>query len=91
MKFFTPLSPIGNNMKGLDVVFFCKDCDKIVDVIPVGRKFVYKCAICKTKNVAFGTDKAIRNYYRIPEEKVEEGAVGAVKIGESVEKSEEIN
>lgn len=61
-------------MKGLDVVFFCKDCDKIVDVIPVGRKFVYKCAICKTKNVAFGTDKAIRNYYRIPEEKVEEGA-----------------
>jgi hypothetical protein len=65
-KFFGP--QISNNLKAMGLVFYCKDCEKIVDVIPVGRKFVYKCAICKTKNVAFGTDKSIRNFFRLPEE-----------------------
>jgi hypothetical protein len=68
MKFFSPAPYVSNVLKGTGIVFYCKDCEKIVDVIPVGRKFVYKCAICKTKNVAFGTDKAIRSYYRLPEE-----------------------
>jgi hypothetical protein len=70
MRFFSPpsSSPIGNNLKGMDIVFYCKDCDKIVDVFPVGRKFVYKCSICKTKNVAFGTEKSIKSYYRVTEE-----------------------
>lgn len=47
------------------VVFFCKDCEKLVDVKPVGRKFVYFCMTCGTKNVAFGTEKAIRAFYRV--------------------------
>ena len=51
------------------MIFYCKDCEKVVDVIPVGRKFVYKCAICKTKNVAFGTEKSIRNFFRVEKEK----------------------
>lgn len=50
------------------IVFFCKDCELLVDVRPVGRKFVYKCAKCNTKNVAFGTEKAIRSFYRVKEE-----------------------
>ncbi len=53
------------------VVFYCKDCEKIVSVRPVGRKFVYRCGVCNTKNVAFGTEKAIRNYYRLEEKKEE--------------------
>jgi hypothetical protein len=67
MRFFPPAGT-SNNLKGTGLIFYCKDCEKIVDVIPVGRKFVYKCAICKTKNVAFGTDKSIRNFFRLPEE-----------------------
>jgi|GEM_PF-1618433 len=66
MRFFPPTS--NNNLKGTGLIFYCKDCEKIVDVFPVGRKFVYKCSICKTKNVAFGTDKSIRNFFRLPEE-----------------------
>ncbi len=50
------------------VIFYCKDCEKIVKVMPVGRKFVYRCNICKTKNVAFGTEKSIRNFYRLPDD-----------------------
>lgn len=48
-----------------NIVFFCKDCDKIVDATSVGNKFVYRCNICKTKNVAFGTEKSIKNFYHI--------------------------
>lgn len=56
------------------IVFYCKDCEKIVEVKPFGRKFVYRCAICGTKNVAFGTEKAIRSFYRYEEGKVDDTA-----------------
>jgi hypothetical protein len=51
------------------VIFYCKDCEKIVDAHKLGRKYVYKCAICSTKNVAFGTDKSIKSFFRVKEEK----------------------
>ncbi len=45
------------------VAFYCKDCERIVDAHQVGRKYVYSCNICRTKNVAFGTEKSIRSYF----------------------------
>lgn len=65
---------VDNNIKGF-VVFFCKDCEKLVDTKPVGRKYVYRCAACGTKNVAFGTEEAVRNFYRVKED----GAASEVK------------
>lgn len=56
-----------DNKLPVTLVFYCKDCRKIVETTPVGRKFVYTCNICKTKNVAFGTLKSIKNFYRVPE------------------------
>lgn len=56
-----------DNKLPVTMVFYCKDCRKIVDTMPVGKKFVYVCNICKTKNVAFGTLKSIKNFYRVPE------------------------
>ena len=50
------------------IVFYCKDCEKVVDANQVGRKYVYRCAKCGTKNVAFGTGKSIKGFYHIPEE-----------------------
>lgn len=47
------------------IVFYCKDCEKIVDGVKVGRKYVYKCPLCYTKNVAFGTEKSIRSFYHM--------------------------
>lgn len=49
------------------VVFFCKDCEEIVDTDRIGKKYVYKCKKCGTKNVAFGTEKSIRGFFRIEE------------------------
>jgi len=54
------------------VVFYCKDCEKLVDTHRVGKQYVYKCKICGTKNVAFGTEKSIKSFFRIKEEVVEE-------------------
>lgn len=61
MKILTP----PENLFKENIVFFCKDCEKLVETIPLGRKFVYKCKTCGTKNVAFGTEKSIRNFYHI--------------------------
>lgn len=47
------------------IVFYCKDCEKIVDGQKVGRKYVYKCPVCHTKNVAFGTEKSIKSFYHL--------------------------
>lgn len=65
---------VDNNLKE-PIVFYCKDCEKIVDGRPFGRKFVYKCALCGTKNVAFGTKKAIKNYYKFEDEDENESDV----------------
>lgn len=58
------------------IVFYCKDCSEIVDTERFGRKYVYKCKKCGTKNVAFGTKKSICGFFKIDEkaEKREEKA-----------------
>ena len=47
------------------IVFYCKDCHELVDGIKIGKKYVYRCAKCGTKNVAFGTEKRIRSFYHV--------------------------
>ncbi len=75
------------------IIFYCKDCEKIVDANKVGRKYVYKCGICGTKNVAFGTDKSIKSFFRVKEEKKvepeKEEAPKEEPKKEEVEKKEE--
>ncbi|MCA9374100.1 MAG: hypothetical protein R3B71_00080 [Candidatus Gracilibacteria bacterium] len=63
-----PRAPRISNVLTDPIAFFCKDCELIVEGRPIGRKFVYKCARCGTKNVAFGTEKALRDFYRVKEE-----------------------
>jgi hypothetical protein len=50
------------------VVFYCKDCEKIVPTDRAGKKYVYVCKMCGTKNVAFGTLKSIQNYFHVEDE-----------------------
>ncbi|MBD3328335.1 hypothetical protein GF340_03450 [Candidatus Peregrinibacteria bacterium] len=61
---------LNNNLQP-PIYFFCKDCEKIVETKPVGRKFVYKCNVCGTKNVAFGTLESLKNFYRYQGEEAE--------------------
>lgn len=78
------MAMFGKKEQVTGVAFYCKDCERIVDAHQIGRKYVYSCNICKTKNVAFGTEKSIRSYFKfdegMPEEKPAEKA--AAKPGE---------
>ena len=48
------------------ICFYCKDCEKIVKVKKVStRKYIFKCTECQKNNVSFGTEKSIKNHYRI--------------------------
>lgn len=49
----------------IPIVFYCKDCRKIIKGEKVGAKYVYKCPDCKSENVAFGTPKSINNFYHL--------------------------
>jgi len=51
----------------LEIVFYCKDCNELVETNRVGKKYVYTCKKCGTKNVAFGTRRSIANYFRMEE------------------------
>ena len=67
------------------IIFYCKDCQEVVETERFGKKYVYKCKKCGTKNVAFGTKKSIYGFFRLEEkeeevvqedEKVRRGSVG---------------
>jgi DNA-directed RNA polymerase subunit M/transcription elongation factor TFIIS len=59
---------INKETKAGPIVFYCKDCEEIVNAHKAGRKYVYKCAKCGTKNVAFGTEKSIKSFFHVKEE-----------------------
>ncbi|MBU2524729.1 hypothetical protein KKG71_06075 [Patescibacteria group bacterium] len=47
------------------IIFYCKDCEKIVDAEKINNKYNYTCKVCKSKQVAFGTEQSINSFYRI--------------------------
>lgn len=49
------------------IMFYCKDCNKIVAAEKIGGKYVYKCKECGAKNVAFGTEASIKKFFHIQE------------------------
>jgi hypothetical protein len=50
------------------IIYYCRDCEKIVSPSRIGKKFRFSCAVCKGENVAFGSDQSIRSYYKLPAE-----------------------
>lgn len=46
------------------IVYFCQDCKKEVTPKRIGKKFKFSCTECKNKQVSFGTEKSIDNYYK---------------------------
>ena len=49
------------------IIYFCRDCEKQVKPKRIGKKFQFSCDECKGKNVSFGSEQSIFNYYKIPE------------------------
>lgn len=51
----------------IHIVYYCKDCEKIVEAKQLTKKFSLSCSLCKGKNISFGSEKSIRNFYQIEE------------------------
>jgi Zn finger protein HypA/HybF involved in hydrogenase expression len=47
------------------IIFYCKDCYKVVEGVKIGKKYAYKCPTCHGKDVAFGTEKSIKSFYHV--------------------------
>lgn len=47
------------------IVFYCKDCENLVDAHKIAKTYNYKCTACNGEKVAFGTEESISNFYKI--------------------------
>lgn len=61
------MSTIATKSEENPIIFYCKDCEEVVETSRVMGKYVYKCKKCGTKNVAFGSEKSIRSFFKIDE------------------------
>lgn len=54
------------------ILFFCRDCQKVVDSPEKqGGKYEYKCPLCHSDKVAFGTRAAVQDFFHIKEAALE--------------------
>lgn len=48
------------------IVFYCKECQKLIDnPVRKGKKYEYSCPECKKDRVSFGTRDAICDFFHI--------------------------
>ncbi|MDD3066895.1 MAG: hypothetical protein PHO48_03640 [Candidatus Gracilibacteria bacterium] len=47
------------------LVFYCKNCQEIVEAKQAKKKFHFVCPKCNKQDIAFGTEESIKNHYRI--------------------------
>ena len=48
------------------IIYYCRECKKEVKPKRIGKKFKFSCTECKGNNVAFGSEKSLSSYYKIP-------------------------
>lgn len=53
------------------IIFYCRDCKKIVDAVKKGSKYEYTCPVCKSERVVFGSQKAICDFFQVVAPKVQ--------------------
>ena len=49
------------------IIYFCRDCERITKPKRIGKKFKFSCTECNGNNVAFGSEKSIHKYYKLPQ------------------------
>ena len=49
------------------IAYYCKECKKLVECTEK-KPMKYACKECKKSSIAFGTERSLKNFYRIKEE-----------------------
>jgi Zn finger protein HypA/HybF involved in hydrogenase expression len=62
-----PVPEKEEDIQPVPLVFYCKNCEKIVAAVQTKKKFQFRCPACNKTDVAFGTDLSVKNFYRIKE------------------------
>ena len=47
------------------IVYYCRECKKMVTPKRIGKKLSFKCSECEKESISFGTERSISNYYNI--------------------------
>ncbi|MBU0706008.1 hypothetical protein KJ657_01895 [Patescibacteria group bacterium] len=47
------------------IVYYCRECKKIVTPKRIGKKLSFRCSECDKEEVSFGTEKSITSHYNI--------------------------
>jgi Zn finger protein HypA/HybF involved in hydrogenase expression len=47
------------------IVFYCKDCEKLVKVIKKDKSLKFYCKECNGKNISYGTRKSLEKFYNL--------------------------
>lgn len=50
------------------ILFFCKDCQGMVRVTKHPKRYSFSCNLCKSKQIAFGTEASIRKFFRLKDD-----------------------
>lgn len=65
-----PEHVVPENWQDSAVIFFCRECNKVVPVDKIGKKKIsFKCKQCGKKDIAFGTERSISNFFHLDEKK----------------------
>ena len=51
--------------KEVKILFYCKDCRDKVDISRDQKKYVFTCKECGKKNIAYGTQESIKDFYHV--------------------------
>ena len=74
-----------NNQKILNaealagLTFYCKECQKIIDVKPTGFKVICPSGN-KCTDIAYGTERSIKNFYKIRDAKFDQERLEREKL-----------
>lgn len=53
------------------IIYYCRDCQALTTPKRVGKKLKFTCSACKGKEVSFGTENSLGNYYKgVPKKEV---------------------
>lgn len=47
------------------IIYYCRECKKVVPPTRIGKKLSFRCSECNTEYISFGTEQSIGNYYNI--------------------------
>lgn len=50
------------------LVFYCKDCHATVPAVQTKKKFYFRCKVCGSERISYGTLEGVHDHFRLNDE-----------------------